>query len=106
MTEFITRSCKAESRYEVIIKTDSEEHYKATEDFARRLIDHAKPKTKADCIRSMDDETLAMQFAQHEYAVAKEVLALCGIDITKTEHNIEASAADMLEQLQQPCEED
>lgn len=56
MTEFITRSCKAESRYEVIIKTDSEEHYKATEDFARRLIDHEKPKTNADRIRATDDE--------------------------------------------------
>lgn len=59
MTEFITRSCKAESRYEVIIKTDSEEHYKATEDFARRLIDHAKPKTNADRIRATSDEELA-----------------------------------------------
>ena len=58
MTEFITRSCKAESRYEVIIKTDSEEHYKATEDFARRLIDHEKPKTNADRIRAMSDEEL------------------------------------------------
>ena len=45
MTEFITRCCHAEKKYEVIIKTDSEEHYKATEDFARRLIDHAKPVT-------------------------------------------------------------
>lgn len=64
MTEFITRSCKAESRYEVIIKTDSEEHYKATEDFARRLIDHAKPKTKADRIRAMSDEELATFVAE------------------------------------------
>lgn len=59
MTEFITRSCKAESRYEVIIKTDSEGHYKATEDFARQLIDHAKPQTNADQIRAMSDEELA-----------------------------------------------
>ena len=59
MTEFITRSCKAESRYEVIIKTDSEEHYKATEDFARRLIDHAKPQTNGDRIRAMSDNGLA-----------------------------------------------
>ena len=59
MTEFIARSCKAESRYEVIIKIDSEEHYKATEDFARRLIDHAKPKTNADRIRAMSDEEFA-----------------------------------------------
>ena len=28
MTEFITRVCHGESSYEVIIKTDSEDHYK------------------------------------------------------------------------------
>lgn len=44
MTEFITRNYGNES-FEVIIKTDSKEHYKATENFARRLIDHAKPVT-------------------------------------------------------------
>ena len=44
MTEFITRNYGNES-FEVIIKTDSKEHYKATQDFARRLIDHAKPVT-------------------------------------------------------------
>ena len=44
MTEFISRKYGNEG-YEVIIKTDSHEHYKATEDFARRLIDHAKPVT-------------------------------------------------------------
>lgn len=59
MTEFITRVCHAEESYEVIIKTDSEEHYKATQDFARRLIDHAKPVTNADRIRAMTDEELA-----------------------------------------------
>ena len=42
MTEFISRKYGTES-YEVIIKTDSHEHYKAAEDFARRLIDHTKP---------------------------------------------------------------
>ena len=59
MTEFITRSCKAENQYEIIIKTDSEEYYKATENFARKLIDHAKPLTNADRIRAMSDEELA-----------------------------------------------
>lgn len=42
MTEFITRSY-GNKNFEIIIKTDSKEHYKATQDFARRLIDHAKP---------------------------------------------------------------
>lgn len=44
MTEFITRNY-GNKDFEIIIKTDSKDHYKATEDFARRLIDHAKPVT-------------------------------------------------------------
>lgn len=58
MTEFITRNYGGKE-FEVIIKTDSKEHYKATEDFARRLIDHAKPMTNADRIRAMSDRELA-----------------------------------------------
>lgn len=57
MTEFITRNY-AHEKFEVIIKTDSEEHAKAAEDFARRLIGHAKPQTQADRIRAMSDEEL------------------------------------------------
>ena len=44
MTEFISRNHGHEC-YEIIIKTTNHEHYKAAEDFARRLIDHAKPVT-------------------------------------------------------------
>ena len=55
----ITRCCRAEKRYEIIINTDSEEHYKATQDFAHKLIDHAKPTTNADRIRAMSDKELA-----------------------------------------------
>ena len=58
MTEFITRNY-GNKEFEVIIKTDSEEHYKETQDFARKLIDHAKPQTNADRIRAMSDEELA-----------------------------------------------
>ena len=57
MTEFITRNY-AQKEFEIIIKTDSKEHYKAAEDFARRLIDHAKPQTQADRIRTMSNEEL------------------------------------------------
>ena len=57
MTEFITRNY-GNKEFEVIIKTDSEEHYKETEDFARKLIDHTKPQTNADRIRSMTDDEL------------------------------------------------
>lgn len=44
MTEFISRKYGNEG-YEVIIKTDSEADYKSAEEFARKLIDHAKPVT-------------------------------------------------------------
>lgn len=44
MTEFITRNY-GNNAFEIIIKTDSKENYKAAEAFARRLIDHAKPVT-------------------------------------------------------------
>ena len=57
MTEFITRNY-GQKEFEVIIKTDNKDHYKATEDFARKLIDHAKPLTNADRIRAMSDEEL------------------------------------------------
>ena len=57
MTEFISRNCGKEG-YEIIIRTDSYEHYRAAVDFARRLIDHSKPKTNADRIRSMTDDEL------------------------------------------------
>lgn len=43
MTEFITRVCHAKNEFEIIIKTDNEEHFEAAQWFARRLIDHAKP---------------------------------------------------------------
>ena len=49
MTEFISRNYGKEG-YEIIIKTDSHEHYRATEEFARRLIDHAKPATNTEKI--------------------------------------------------------
>ena len=58
MTDFITRTY-ANKYFEIIIQTDSKEHYKATEDFAIKLIDHAKPMTNADRIRAMSDEELA-----------------------------------------------
>ena len=60
MTEFISRNYGKEG-YEIIIKTDSHEHYKAAESFARRLIDHSKPMTNAQKIRAMSDEELAWE---------------------------------------------
>ena len=57
MTEFISRK-NDEEDYEIIIKTNNHELYRAAEDFARRLIDHSKPKTNSDRIRNMSDEEL------------------------------------------------
>ena len=70
MTEFITRNY-GQKEFEVIIKTDNKEHYKATQDFARKLIDHAKPQTHADRIRAMSDEELAkwlLEVMKHKVA--------------------------------------
>lgn len=44
MTEFITRN-HGQSCFEVIIKTTDPEHYEASVEFVRRLIDHVKPAT-------------------------------------------------------------
>lgn len=44
MTEFTSRN-HGHSCFEVIIKTTDPEHYKASEELARRLIDLAKPVT-------------------------------------------------------------
>ena len=57
MTEFISRKNGKED-YEIIIKTDIYEHYRAAVDFARRLIDHSTLVTNADRIRNMTDEEL------------------------------------------------
>ena len=57
MTEFISRNYGNEG-YEIIIKTDSHEHYRATEDFARRLIDHTKPATNIEKIMAIIHDKL------------------------------------------------
>ena len=74
MTEFISRNYGKEG-YEIIIKTDSHEHYRATEDFARRLIDHSKPATNADRIRSMTDDELNELFHEIYNAGAEDAVA-------------------------------
>jgi hypothetical protein len=63
MTEFISRN-RGKEGYEIIIKTDSYEHYSAAVDFARRLIDHSKPKTNADRIKAMSNEELYALFRE------------------------------------------
>ena len=90
MTEFITRNY-GNKEFEVIIKTDSEEHYKETQDFARKLIDHAKPQTNADRIRSMTDEEPDCFLHKVTY----------GMDECPYEYGSEKA----LEWLQQPAEE-
>ena len=58
MTEFISRNYGNEG-YEIIIKTDSHDHYRATEEFARRLIDHSKPATNTEKIRAIIHDKLS-----------------------------------------------
>ncbi len=95
MTEFITR-CYGNKEFEVIIKTDSKEHYKQTEDFARKLIDHAKLQTNADRIRAMSDEELAKVPMMFGYSCVFQNRE-CGIEQT--------CEMCLLEWLKQPAEE-
>ena len=95
MTEFISRNYGKEG-YEIIIKTDSHDHYRATEEFARRLIDHAKPMRNAEKIRVMSDDELAewlTEFANEAFAAG----AIGFGGALMTEH-------DRLTWLQQPAE--
>lgn len=76
MTEFITRNY-ANKDFEIIIKTDNKEHYKAAEDFARKLIDHVKPQANADRIRAMSDEELADFMDDYEQLCEGRELTEC-----------------------------
>lgn len=83
-TEFISRKYGTQG-YEVIIKTDNEKHYETAVDFARVLIDHAKPMTNADRIRAMTDDELAMFFTKREIDQAMQrKLAVEGYALTAT----------------------
>ena len=61
MTEFISRNY-GHKEYEIIIKTDSADHYRATVAFARRLIDHAKLTTNLEHYQRMSAEEFAERF--------------------------------------------
>ena len=87
MTEFISRNY-GNNAFEVIIKTDSKEHYKATEDFARRLIDHKKPMTNADHIRAMNDSELAAFLAEHDVKMSCQRLYEKGYTPTATQLSV------------------
>ena len=94
MTEFISRNYGNEG-YEIIIKTDSHEHYKAAESFARRLIDHSKPMTNAQKIRAMSDEEMCNWLFQRDCTNIAAFLEYCGMGVM--------NAVQLLEWLQQPA---
>ena len=106
MTEFISRNYGNEG-YEIIIKTDSHEHYRATEEFARRLIDHAKPMRNADKIRSMSDEDLAELISRSSIHDLCDIV--CGGDCnavaTFNKTSEQRCTEIILDWLQQPAEE-
>ncbi len=61
MTSFLTRSGPdGDGAYvhTIIVTTDNDKHYKYVQEAARFCIDHMKPRTNADRIRSMTDEEL------------------------------------------------
>ena len=106
MTGFISRKYGTNG-FEIIIKTDSEEHYKATEAFARRLIDHAKPATAADKIRSMSDRELASFFADRIIDAVLNVLGSEREELTALQIECEKSWAMgvVLQELRKPADE-
>lgn len=75
-TEFISRKYGNDG-YEIIIKTDNHEHYKASEAFARRLIDHEKPPVTEIYIISnigCDDETYGnFEFTKEQFEFLNSV---------------------------------
>ena len=95
MTEFITRNY-GQKEFEVIIKTDSKDHYKQAEEFSRKLIDHAKPQTNADRIRSMSDEELRNWLFQRDCTNIAAFLEHGGMGVM--------DAVQLLEWLQNPAE--
>ena len=95
MTEFISRNCGKEG-YEIIIKTDSHEHDKAAESFARRLIDHSKPMTNAQKIRAMSDEELRNWLFQRDCTNIAAFLEYGGMGVM--------NAVQLLEWLKNPSE--
>ena len=97
MTEFITRNYD-NKEFEVIIKTDSEEHYKETQDFARKLIDHAKPQTNADKIRTIIGDKLSKLLYEE----------ICRIRTAEECNCYDDGDCDqcILDWLQQPAEDD
>ena len=102
MTEIISRKY-GHSGYEIIIKTTGYDHYKATEAFARKLIDHAKPQTNADRIRAMSDEEL-MQFLFNE--VSNNTICSFCVPTMRTKCKCDGHCKNgILEWLKQPAEE-
>ena len=89
MTEFISRKNGKED-YEIIIKTDIYEHYRAAVDFARRLIDHSTLVTNADRIRNMSDEELK------KFICSMFKCEFCDFEL--------GERCGLLNWLQQPCE--
>lgn len=95
MTEFITRNY-GQKEFEVIIKTDSKDHYKQAEEFSRKLIDHAKPQTNADRIRGMNDEELRNWLLNRDCTNIAAFLEHGGMGVM--------DAVQLLEWLQNPAE--
>lgn len=65
MSGFVTRvEQEKEEPYTVIFTTDDHSKYIHIENECRKMIDHEKPTTNGDRIRSMSDEELAGQIAE------------------------------------------
>ena len=110
MTSFLTRSGPdGDGAYvhTIIVTTDNDKHYKYVQEAARFCIDHMKPRTNADRIRSMTDEELAEFLAIQPNCLDCEFSHgwLCDPDrndYSDTEKCVEGKKR----WLKQPCKED
>lgn len=106
MTEFITRNY-GNKEFEVIIKTDNNEHYEASQDFARMLIGHGKNMTNADRLRAMSDREIAEFLAGRFTDRTTDILGIDSKIRTATDIHAEAAAwfAFWMKWLRTPVEE-
>ena len=105
MTEFTSKTYNGQTEFEVIIRTDREEHYKHAEDFARKLTGHAKPMTNGDRFRALSDEELYL-WARKQIGCGLDFFP-CGVvcDGKCDSFDEETCKAKIMEYLKQPAEE-
>lgn len=76
MIEFITRCCHTEKQYEIIIKTDREDHYKTVQRFVRALIEreNAERGNASSGEKPWIDARTTSDIAPKPFAISEEMI--------------------------------